>query len=224
MNVKQYSEIVASLADYLKHRDDDDAVRLAIDLATSGEEHQKREIAVAAYKELGAAVAASDARFASTAATLLGAARRLELVGKPFVLQGATLAGRAADMKKYKGKIVLVVFFATWCGPCRDEIPNIANCYRAYRKRGFEVVGVSLDRDRKTIADFLDREKYPWPVLLDRYDARGTDRSMATYYGIFTIPQMVLLDKDGRVLSLDVRGKRLNKALAEHLGKLSGDE
>ena len=88
---------------------------------------------------------------------------------------------------------MLIVFFATWCGPCRDEIPNITKCYRAYGKRGFEVVGVSLNGDRKTIADFLDTEKYPWTVLLDRYAARGTDRSMATYYGLFTIPQMVLV-------------------------------
>ena len=151
-------------------------------------------------------------------ATLLGAVRRLDLAGKPFVLQGATLAGRSADMKKLKGKVVLVYFFATWCGPCRDEIPNIIKCYRAYRKRGFEVVGVSLDRDRKALADFLDKEKHPWTVFLDRYEARGTDRSMATYYGIFTIPQMVLVGADGRALSVDVRGQRLNKALAEQFG------
>jgi thiol-disulfide isomerase/thioredoxin len=219
MDAKQYILLVERLVEFLKHGDvDDDGVRLAVDLAMKGEEHQKRETALDAYKELGSILAASDPRFGSTAATLLGAARRLALVGKPFVLQGATLAGRAVDLKKYKGKIVLIDFFATWCGPCRDEVPNITRCYRAYRKRGFEVVGVSLDRDRKPIADFLDKEKYPWTVLLDRYEARGTDRSMATYYGIFTIPQMVLVGPDGRVISLDVRGERLNKALAERFG------
>ena len=220
MNAQQYSRLIKRLTEYLKvtTMDDDDA-RLAAELAMAGEEHQTRETAIATYRELAAVLAASnDVPVASAAATLLGAARRLELAGKPFVLQGVTLGGRAIDVKKYKGKVVLVDVFTTWCGPCRDEIPNITKCYRAYRKRGFEVLGVSLDRDRKTIADFLEKEKYPWTVLLDRYEARGTDKSLATYYGIFTIPQMVLVGKDGRVLALDVRGQRLNKALAEQLG------
>ena len=176
-------------------------------------------MAIATYTELGKIAGTSpEEKAVEISATMLGAARRLDLLGKPFMLQGATLAGKAIDLKKYKGKVVLIDFFATWCGPCREEIPNITKCYKAYRKRGFDVVGVSLDRDRKVIADFLDKEKYPWTVLLDRYEARGTDKSMATYYGIFTIPQLILLGKDGKVMSLDVRGERLTKALEEQFG------
>ena len=149
---------------------------------------------------------------------MLGAARRLDLVGKPFVLEGSTVAGKPLDWKKYRGKVVLIDFFATWCGPCREEMPNIMKCYKAYRKRGFDVVSISIDRDRKAIEDFVEKEKYPWTVLLDRNEARGTDKSMATYYGIFTIPQMILVGKDGQVLALNVRGEQLGKKLEELLG------
>jgi thiol-disulfide isomerase/thioredoxin len=210
MNGNQYGQLVARVAQFLKYGDaDGDSADVAIQVAIAGEERQKREAAIAAYTEFGTILEGSDdMNVAAKAATLLGAARRLDLAGKPFVLRGATLAGRSADPKKLKGKVVLIDFFATWCGPCHDEIPNIIKCYRAYHKRGFEVVGVSVDRERDALADFLDKEKYPWTVLLDRYEVRGTDRSLATYYGIFTIPQMILVGTDGRVLSVDVRGAR----------------
>ena len=79
-------------------------------------------------------------------------------------------------------------------------------------------VCISIDRDRKAIEDFVEKEKYPWTILLDRNEARGTDKSMATYYGIFTIPQMILVGKDGKVLALNVRGEQLGKRLEELLG------
>ena len=185
----------------------------------AAEQSNRPALAVKAYRELGKVLAASkDEKIAGTAAPMLGAARRLELVGKPFVLEGSTVAGKPLDWKKYRGKVVLIDFFATWCGPCREEMPNIMKCYKAYRKRGFDVVGISIDHDRKAIEDFVEKEKYPWTVLLDRNEARGTDKSMATYYGIFTIPQMILVGKDGKVLALNVRGEQLGKKLEELLG------
>ena len=70
----------------------------------------------------------------------------------------------------------------------------------------------------------MEKEKYPWTVLLDRNEARGTDQSMATYYGIFTIPQMFLVGRDGRVLALNVRGGQLGKKLEALLGPVGDGE
>jgi len=220
MEDSEYGKLLERLKEFLKEGPGDTAsARFAVSVALAAEQSNRPELAVNACRELGTLLAETkDANLAGTAASMLGAARRLDLVGKPFALKGSTVAGRPLDWKKYRGKVVLIDFFATWCGPCREEIPNITKCYKAYRKRGFDVVSISIDRDRKDIEDYVEKEKHPWTVLLDRNEARGTDKSMATYYGIFAIPQMILVGKDGNVLALNVRGEQLGKKLEELLG------
>ena len=77
--------------------------------------------------------------------------------------------------------------------------PNIEKNYQAYHRRGFDVVSVSVDRDRRALDQFLAEHKHPWIVLHDNYEARGTDKSLSTYYGIFGIPKVFLVGADGKV-------------------------
>jgi thiol-disulfide isomerase/thioredoxin len=139
-----------------------------------------------------------------------GAKRRLELVGQPLEVEGKTLEGSDFDFSKYKGKVVLLDFWATWCVPCMDELPNIRSNYEAYKAKGFEVIGVNLDRDAQTLSGFLTSQQLPWANI------RGD--KMAEKCGVDTIPFVVLLDQNGVVLDLHVRGKVLGEKLNKLLG------
>ena len=143
-----------------------------------------------------------------------GAERLLALRGEPLELAGPLLDGTPFDQASLAGKVVLVDFWATWCGPCVAEIPRVREVYDRYHDRGFEVVGISLDEDADAVAGFVAKHGIPWPIIHDR---RGDDGrpSLADRYGITAIPTMILVGRDGRVASIEARGRRLEELLAE---------
>jgi hypothetical protein len=97
-------------------------------------------------------------------------------------------------------------------------MPNVAKNYDAYHDKGFEVVTISLDRSREDLEKYLEEHKHSWAVLLEDPEARGTEKSMSTYYGVFGIPQMILVGKNGKVLTLNARGPALGEQLEKLLG------
>jgi thiol-disulfide isomerase/thioredoxin len=132
-----------------------------------------------------------------------------KLLGKPFLLEGYTLDGEPVSSAKLKGKIVLIDFWATWCGPCKAEIPNILANWMKYNDAGFEVLAVSVDKDLAALASFTNEENPPWTVVADRHPYN--EKSMGTKFGIRSIPAFILLGRDGRVAAINCRGKRLGQ-------------
>lgn len=168
----------------------------------------------------------SNARVAKWAA---GEMEVEKLRRTPMELKFTSSDGREVDLAKLRGKVVLIDFWATWCGPCVAEVPNMKRVYDAYHDKGFEIIGISVDaapadptkpeRGKVTLAEFngfAAQKGTAWPHY---YDGKGWDQNpYAPFYGITGIPAMFLLDKSGRLVSTDARGPKLEKEVKEHLG------
>ncbi|MDZ4656747.1 MAG: TlpA disulfide reductase family protein [Bythopirellula sp.] len=151
---------------------------------------------------------------------LEGIARRMALPGNPIEVSGTLLDGSQFDWSAYRGKVVLVDFWATWCGPCRAEVPNVLKLYEAYHDKGFDVVGISLDEKPEDAQKYITQTGIPWVTLFNQDETqRGWEHPLATYYGITGIPRAILVDQAGNVVSMRARGKNLAIELRKLLGE-----
>ncbi|HEX4138729.1 MAG TPA: redoxin family protein [Candidatus Methylacidiphilales bacterium] len=125
-----------------------------------------------------------------------------DLKSKPLDLKYTAVDGRDVDLSKLRGKVVLVDFWATWCPPCREEVPDVVAAYGKYHDKGFDVVGVSLDQDKDALQSFTKEKGMAWPQY---FDGKGWDNAISSRFGIDSIPAMWLLDKKGMVVSTDAR-------------------
>ncbi len=126
------------------------------------------------------------------------------------------LAGKPLSVANYKGKVVLVDFWATWCGPCVGELPNVLKAYEKYHQKGFEILGVSLDSDKAKLTAFIEKQKMPWQQY---FDGKGWGNKLAGKYGVSSIPATYLLDGEGKIIAKNLRGEALEVELAKILEK-----
>ncbi|HWV69318.1 redoxin domain-containing protein [Chitinophaga sp.] len=134
--------------------------------------------------------------------------------------EGATIAnlsqadssGHEISLAGFKGKYVLIDFWASWCGPCRAENPNLLKAYNTFKSKDFTIVGISLDSDAGKWKKAIKEDKLPWTQLSD---LKGRENAIAQYYNVRGIPWNILVDRDGKIVAKDLRGSELEKKLLE---------
>jgi thiol-disulfide isomerase/thioredoxin len=203
---------MADLGGFLtKFENADEAPSAWLHLANANEFNAEEDMARKQYGKLVANFAATDAGKKAA-----GALRRLDLEGKPLVITGTGLQNETVDSSKYRGKPVLVVFWASWASPVKQDLPELIKVYEKYHPRGLEIIGVDLDNDRAELDAFLKENRMAWPQI---FEPGGMESRLSVDYGIILLPSMFLVDAEGKVVSRNLRSsaevdRQLEKLLA----------
>jgi len=143
-----------------------------------------------------------------------GALRRIGLEGKPLQLKGSGIDGKPVDLASYRGKAVMVIFWATWCQPCTEDLPQLKALYDQYRAKGFEIVGVNLDTQREAVVPYINQHGNRWAHIAE---PQGLEGRLAIDFGIISVPTMFLLNQQGVVVSNSTSVEDLKEELPKLL-------
>jgi thiol-disulfide isomerase/thioredoxin len=188
------------IKDFPKHNE---GYQLLLEAASQAAPEKARSLA----KEVAASNAPEEIKTRAQ-----GMLTKFDALGKPLPMKFTAVDGREVDLAKLSGKVVLVDFWATWCGPCVAEIPHVKETYDKLHGKGFEIVGISFDEDKKKLETFVTDREMKWPQY---FDGKGWGNQFGQKYGISGIPSMWLVDKKGNLRDMNARG-----GLEEKVAKL----
>jgi thiol-disulfide isomerase/thioredoxin len=144
-----------------------------------------------------------------------GMLKSIGAVGQPLEISFTAADGKKVDIQKMKGKVVMVDFWASWCGPCMASLPEVIELYHKYHDKGFEIVGINLDKSKKAMDSVLEKYNIPWAQY---FDGQGWGNKFSLEYGVSAIPSVWLVDKKGVLRTTEGREdmeKQIQGFLAE---------
>lgn len=144
--------------------------------------------------------------------------RKLAIGGEPLDFNVKSTDGKTLSPAAFKGKVLLIDFWATWCGPCVKEMPHVKQVYDKYHSKGFEIVGISLDQSRDRLDQYVKTNAIAWPQY---FDGKWWNNDVAVRYGIKSIPATILVDRSGKIRYKSLRGKQLENAVQQLLTEKS---
>lgn len=200
---------------YAKHKKSDNAAEILLWKGKLFHEVLKdEETAHQAFLQLKKEYPASDSA-AEAEAFLLSLRLRIGVEFPDFQVED--INGKSLSLDQFKNKVVLIDFWATWCPPCIDEMPNIVKTYEMYHDQGFEIIGISLDQNKNKFLRFIEENNMTWRQY---YDGKRGQNSLAQKYSVDSIPSTFLLDANGKIIAKNLRGSALEEAIKEAVAKL----
>ncbi len=138
--------------------------------------------------------------------------KKLKIGNPALPIDAATTVGDRITLESFKGRVLLVDFWASWCKPCRQEMPTVKSVYKEFHDKGFEILGVSLDQSESSFRGYIEEQGITWPQI---FDGGGWKSSVGKLYGVYSIPATFLIDRNGTIRYRDLRGDKLREAVRE---------
>lgn len=215
--LQELPEALAVLEDVIKYNEDENFnERLLAEKIVLTDAYLKQEFTEEKKKDLVELIKQYREKYETGQFkdVIKGIERTMDLrIGQPVIeFKTKDTKGKDFSFNQYKGKVLLLDFWASWCKPCTIEMPNVISIYNKYHSKGFEIVGVSMDQDLDAMKEYLKNNKISWRQIAD---GKGWNSEFGRYYNIKSIPSTFLIDRNGIIRYTNLRGEALEKAVKE---------